>query len=265
MSSWTRPLAGCAALVLAIAACGGGGGSSPGASSPATTAPAATEAPAATDVPATAAPTEGGAAGPDISGAASALADLDSYHLKITMSMEGVEDSMFSAFGDGLVMEGTVIFEPVRAADITMTMGPAEQQMTVGYKVIGDKAWVSLGDAWMETPADDAQSTIDSLAPDKMLGSFSSVTGLAPVGDETKNGVATTHYSASGEELGAAMGTALGLADATWTVDFWVAKDGGYAVSYSVKGEGAKGSFEMTVDVTEIDNPANTVEPPPAS
>ncbi len=171
---------------------------------------------------------------------------------------------MFAAFGDGLTMEGVVIFEPVRAADMTMSMGTAEQTLDVGYRVIGDKAWVSLGSGWIETPAEDAQKTIDSLAPDKMLGSFSGLTGLTPVGEETKNGVETVHYTASGEELGASMGSALGLPDATWTVDFWVAKDGGYAVSYAIVGESANGSFEMTLDVTDINDPANAVEPPPA-
>lgn len=264
MSSWPRPLVGCAALVLVIAACGGGGGASPAAPTDGAATPAVTQAPSPTDAPSTVAPTDAGTA-PDIGGAAAALADLESYHLKITMKMDGVESSMFSAFGDGLTMEGTVIFKPVKAADITMSMGTAAQPMDIGYRVIGDKAWVSLGDAWMETPAEDAQSTIESLAPEKLLGSFSSVTGLVAVGEETRNGVATTHYRASGAELGAAMGSSLGLSDATWTVDFWVAKDGGYAVGYSVVGESATGSFEMTLDVSEIDNPANTVEPPPAS
>jgi hypothetical protein len=97
-----------------------------------------------------------------------------------------------------------------------------------------------------------------------MLGSFSGLTGLTPVGEEAKNGVETIHYTASGEELGAMIGSSLGLPDSEWTVDFWVAKDGGYAVSYSVVGEGSGGSFEMTLDVTDINNPANAVEPPPA-
>jgi hypothetical protein len=263
MSSWTRLRVGCAALVVVIAACGGGG-ASPAAPTDGAATPPATQAPASTDAAATAAPTDAGAA-PNIGGAAAALADLESYHLKITMKMDGVESSMFSAFGDGLTMEGTVIFKPVRAADITMSTGTAAQPMDIGYRVIGDKAWVSLGDAWMATPAEDAQATIESLAPEKLLGSFSSVPGLVPVGDETRNGVATTHYQASGPDIGAMMGSSLGLPDATWTVDFWVAKDGGYAVGYSVVGESATGSFEMTLDVSEIDNPANTVEPPPAS
>ncbi len=262
MSRCTRPLVGLAALVIAIAACGGG--ASPAAPTTSSTAPGATDAPATSEPASTVAPTEDAAAGPDIGGAAAALADLNSYHLAITMTMQGLESSMFAAFGDGLTMEGTVIFEPVKAADMTMSMGTAEQKLDVGYRVIGDKAWVSLGTGWIETPAEDAQKTIDSLAPEKMLGSFSGLTGLTPVGEETKNGVETVHYTASGEELGAMMGSSLGLPDAEWTVDFWVAKDGGYAVSYAIVGTGSNGSFEMTLDVTEINNPANAVEPPPA-
>lgn len=262
MSRCTRPLVGLAALVLAIAACGGG--ASPAAPEASSAAPAPTNVPATSDAPPTVAPTDDAAAGPDIAGAAAALADLDSYHLAINMSMQGLEDSLFSMFGDGLVMEGTVIFRPVKAADITMSMGPADEKLEIGYRLIGDQAWVSLGSGWIESPAEDAQQSIDSLAPDKMLGSFSGLTGLTPVGEEAKNGVETIHYTASGEELGAMIGSSLGLPDSEWTVDFWVAKDGGYAVSYSVVGEGSGGSFEMTLDVTDINNPANAVEPPPA-
>lgn len=265
MSGVTRPLAALAALVLLLSACGGaaspaapaGGSQAPGA----TTAPAASEAPAPSDATPTVAPSTG-AAGPDIAGAATALADLDSYHLKIAMSMQGLEQSMFAAFGDGLEMEGTVVFKPVRAADMTISMGTAAQKIDMGYRIIGDKAWVSLGDGWTATPADSADSMITSLSPEKLMGSFGSMPGMAAVGDETKNGVETVHYAASGDEIGAMLGSSLGLPGADWTVDLWVAKDGGYAVSYLITGQGANGKFEMAVDVTDINSPANTIEPP---
>ena len=267
MSSWTRPLAGLAALALAIAACGGAASQapSPGASgAPATSTapgtPAASDAmPTAT--PTTATPTTPGQ-GPNIGGAAAALADLDSYHLRTVMKMQGLQDSMFSMFGDGLVMEGTIVFRPTRAADITISMGSEAQKLEMGYRLIGDKAWVSLGGGWTESPADDAQKMIDSFAADKMLGSFAGVSGLTAVGDETRNGIETVHYSAPADVVGKALGTTIGLADATWSMDFWVAKDAGYAVSYAVLGKGASGSFEMTLDVSDINSPANTVEAP---
>jgi hypothetical protein len=262
MIKWLRPLAGLVVLVLMVAACGGGGSASPAASAEGSAPPAATDAPATEAPPAGETPAAGG---PDVAGAAAALSDLESYHLKLAMRLQGVEDGTFAAFGDGLTMEGTVIFKPVRAADITMAMGTAEQPLDMGYRVIGDQAWISMGGSWMETPADDAQQTIDSLAPEKLVSGFGSIPGLATVGDETKNGVATTHYSASGDALGVELNDVFGLADATWTVDFWVAKDGGYAVAYSVLGQGSTGLFEMTLDVSGINDPSNVVEPPPAS
>ena len=265
MSSWTRPLAGLAALALALAACGGSASQPP--STQGTGSPVASEAPASqapsSEAPASAAPTDAGQ-GPDISGAAAALADLDSYHLNMVMKMTGMEDSLFSAFGDGMKMDGTIIFRPTQAADLSISMGTEAQKLVMGYRLIGDKAWVSLGDSWMETTADDAQQTIDSFAPEKMLGSFSGMSGLTAVGDETRNGVETVHYSASGNAIGDAIGESLGLPGADWTVDFWVAKDAGYAVGYAVEGKSATGSFEMTLDVSDITSPSHAVEPPPA-
>ena len=261
MTSRTRLAAGLAALVLALAACGGNATPAPTTAGSAAPAPGSSATPAPVETAATAAPTEQGA-GPDLAGAAAALADLDSYHVRIVMKMAGVEDSMFSLFGDGLEMEGTIIFRPTRAADMTISMGTSAQKTEMGYRLIGDEAWVLFGDSWMASTAEDAQTTIDSFAPDKMLGSFEGVSGLQAVGEETKNGVATTHYTAPAEVVGASLGSTLGLADATWSMDFWVAKDAGYAVAYAVVGKGASGSFEMTLDVSRINDPANSVEKP---
>jgi hypothetical protein len=263
MTSWTRPLAGLAALSLVLAACGGSASPAPatgGTSAPSTSAPS-TGAPAPSEVAPTIAPTTG-SEGPDLAGAAAALSGLDSYHLRTVMKMQGLKDSIFSFFGDGLEMEGTIIFRPTRAADISISMGTEAQKTIMGYRLIGDEAWISLGDSWMASTAEDAQSTIDSFAPDKMLGSFAGVSGLAAVGEETKNGVATIHYTAPGDVIAASLGNSIGLTDATWSMDLWVAKDAGYAVGYAVVGKGASGSFEMTLDVSRINDPGNNVEKP---
>lgn len=263
MSSRARSLAGLAIIALVVGACGGGASASP--STAGSSAPGASSAPAASDAPATAAPTSAGQ-GPDLGGAAAALADLDSYHLKTVMTMKGMEDSLFAAFGDGLEMEGTIVFKPEQAADLTISMGTAAQKLEMGYRLLGDKAWISLGgDTWTETAAADAKTTIEGFAPAKLLGSFSGMTGLTAVGDESKNGVDTVHYQASGSAVGEAVGNSIGLPGADWTVDLWVAKDAGYAVGYAIVGTSDAGSFGMTLDVSDINSPSNIVEAPPAS
>ncbi len=258
MSSWTRTLAWLALLALAVAACGGGATSAP--TSDGSAPPVASAAPSASGSPSTA-PTSGDQ-GPDLAGAAAALGGLDSYRLRTVMTMEGLEESAFSLFGDGMEMEGTIIFRPTRAADISFAMGPEGQKTEMGYRLVGDAAWIRIGESWMVSTAQEAQSMIDSFAPDKLLGSFGGVSGLVSVGDESKNGIATTHYTAPGDAVGQAMGSAIGLAGATWTMDLWVANEAGYVVSYSVAGRGASGSFEMTFDISAINDPANTVQKP---
>ncbi len=263
MSSKGRLLAAFATLSLAFAACGGT--ASPAAETPGSTAPAASSAPSSSDpapVTTPAAVATAGTTGADISGAATALADLDSYHLLITMKTQGLDEGAFAMFGDGMEMEGTIIFRPTKAADMSISMGAAAQKLAMKYRVIGDKAWVSMGDSWMESPEADAQSMIDSFSADQMLGSFGGVGGLTAVGDETKNGVATTHYTAAADAVGQAVGSSIGLADAKWSMDFWVAKEGGYAVSYAIAGKNASGSFEMNLDVTDINSASNVVEVP---
>lgn len=264
MSRLARPLTAFAALALLLGACGGG--SSPAASSASSpepgatpTSPAATS-PAATDA-ATAAPTAAGGV-PDITTGAAALANLDSYHMKITMAMNGLDNTTFAAFGDGLAMDATIVTKPEKAVDMTVSMGTTGQKLEMGYRVVGDKAWVNLG-SWMEASAEDAASTIDSFSPEKMFGGFSSLSGLNAVGDETRSGVATTHYTATGSAVTSELNDTFGLENGAWTVDYWVAKDGGYPIAYTVEGKGSNDAwFSMSLEVSDINSPSNAVEEP---
>lgn len=46
------------------------------------------------------------------------------------------------------------------------------------------------------------------------------------------------------------------------SADVWVAKGGGYPVSMSVQAAGGSENFEMSFDITDINNPSNKVESP---
>ena len=83
-----------------------------------------------------------------------------------------------------------------------------------------------------------------ALAPGTLLGSIptGSLQNLPAVGQEEKNGVATTHYHVTGADSSQ---VALGLGPDS-VVDVWIADDGGYIVSMAMEG---------TVPVNEIDTP----------
>ena len=153
------------------------------------------------------------------------------------------------------------IVKPAIAMDMTMSTKDATGTQTAfGYRIIGDKAFISLGpDAWMETSAADAQSTVDSFKPENFMTNFGSLDQMQAVGDETKNGVATTHYKGTAPT---SVGSMFGLPTGTWTMEAWVAKDGGYLVSSALVGEATDGKFTMSVDISDLDSPNNTVEPP---
>jgi hypothetical protein len=245
-------------ITLLVAACGGSsatptpGGTSPAATTgPAATGPAATTGPAASEAP--------GGAG--IGGAVTALGDLSSYKFAITMATEGSATFSLLSGGGSLTIGGTVIMKPEVAMDMAMTTtNKAGASSTFGYRVVGDKAYMSLGpDQWVETSASDAQSTINAFKPENFMASFGSVDSLQAVGDETKNGVATTHYKG---QAPTSMGSMFGLPTGTWTMEAWVAKDGGFLVSSALLGEATDGKFSMTMDVTDLNSGDNKVEAP---
>lgn len=253
--------------VLALAACGGGStpaaSSEPGATPAAgsTAAPAATSGGEATEAPA-ASPAEGGI---DIGGAAASLDNLDNYSFKIEMKAEGGSEFMMVPAGGSLVMEGDVILKPTEAVDVTMTTNDGTTATVLGYRIIGDTAYINLGgDSWMSAPADDAASAVDAFKPGQMLGSYSSLEGLSKVGEEDKNGIPSEHYTSSSDP---GIGSTFGLPGATWTTDVWIAKDGGYVVSAAMtatgkNASGEQGTFVMTVDVTGANDPNLVIEPP---
>jgi hypothetical protein len=251
--------------LLALAACGGG--STPAASSEpgATPAAGATAAPEATsDAAATEAPASGGAV--NLGDAAASLENLDNYSFKIEMAAEGGSKGMMGmvASGGAIVMEGALQLKPVEAADITMTLGDGSQSTEIGYRIIGDKAYMNLGgDSWMAAPADDAAAAIDSLKPDKLLKGYATA-DMSKVGEEDKNGIPSVHYQSTADP---GVGGMLGLPTATWTIDTWLAKDGGFPVSASIVAEGKNdageaGKFSISVNVTGINDPNLKIEAP---
>ena len=252
MTRTRRTIATALAATLLVAGCGGGSGAT---TAPASTGPAATTAPAAT-----AGPSSQASGGAGIGGAVTALGDLTSYKFAIGMAAEGSASFTLLSDGGSMTISGTVITQPA-AMDMAMTTtDKTGASATFAYKVVDGKAYVSMApDQWMETSAADAQSTIDSFKPEKFMSSFGSLDTLQVVGDETKNGVATTHYKGTAP---AEMGALFGLPTGTWTMEAWVAKDGGFLVSSALTGEATDGKFTMTMDVTDLNSPANTVVAP---
>ncbi len=166
VAPWRSVLALGAAVVFAVAACGGSSTGSTGSAAPAaSSAPAGSEAPTGTEAPA---PSDASATDVPIAGAASKLADLSSYKFKITMSAKGVSSAAVQN-GD-LVFNGTVILKPVEAIDFSMeTTGDAASAGKIRFVAIGDKTWMDFGSGVMELPASDAASQasmFDSFKPD---------------------------------------------------------------------------------------------------
>jgi hypothetical protein len=256
--------------VLAIGACGSS--STPAATSGSSATPAATSGGGETAAPAGETPAPAGetpapaASGPvDISAAAAGLENLDNYSFRIDMKAEGGSEFMMVPSGGSLVMEGDVILKPTQAVDVTMTTSDGSTETAIGYRIIGDTAYINLGgESWMSAPADDAENAVDAFKPEAMLGSYSNLDGLAKVGEEEKNGIACEHYASTADP---GIGDMFGLPGASWTSDVWIAKDGGYMVSAVMtatgkNASGKAGTFTLAVDVTGANDPNLVIEPP---
>ena len=249
------PLTLAIAAALAVAACGG---SAPATQAPggaaSSTAPAASAAAAqpSAEVSQPSAEASQAPAGDTggLSGAAARLSSINSYKFKMTLSG--------GSFG---TMLGT---EPITG---TVTTNPKAAQMSMmGIDMVeaDGKTWIKMGTDWTESTDDSSSSLADSFAPEKMFGSTlsdSAAQGYKAAGEEQKNGVAAVHYKADANQLGE-YGSLFGVEGATWSADVWIAKEGGYPVSMSVQATGGSEKFQMSFDITDINNPSNKVELP---
>jgi hypothetical protein len=259
-------------LALVVGACGG---SSTATSSPG--AAASTGTGAATPSPATS--TGAGASADTASQAPAgndpigALAGLTSYKIKFSIGGSGATGGL-AAMGN-ITMAGTIVVKPDPAADITMTIGGAAPGSSasaapgIAMHIIekGGKTWTdALGTGMTESTDPSSTSLVDSLSPQKLLGGMDSyLAQMKTVGDEQKNGVATTHLQADDAALAAASSSLsmFGLTNGKWSWDVWVAKDGGYAVSWAMTGTGDGGaSMSIGMDLSDVNSPSNIVTTP---
>lgn len=236
-------LAGVAGMAIVVAACGGAASSG---ALPST----ATDEPTATAAASEIAPS---VALPSVDASAIVLPSFDPA--QILANLEGVDSYRIRMSTDGKVgYQATVVTKPELARDIRLGDDDAAQHMIV----IGDEAWLDSGDGFEPVPAALASSMLLAFDPIVLAGGFANAgawNGATQVGTEEHNGVEASHYRIDGSSIGAMVPTLPPGA----SIDVWISTDGGFIVGLEVVGEGGKG---FAVDVTEINDPANSVERP---
>jgi hypothetical protein len=256
---------------LALAACGGSASAAPTeAAAGSTPAPTATTAPteAPADTGTATVPTFNPA---DFSNAATNLQNADSY--KFSVEMQNASTGTAGSDSGSTVFTGTVVNKPDKAQTLNMIQKDASGNTTdeTNYIVIGDQTWTKSGSdtKWQEIPAAQAPAFLGfltSFRPEQLFSMYFAP-GAADntvVGDEQKNGVATTHYK-GGASIGAILSAIAGVSG-TWSSDVWISKDGGYLVHSEVSVASATsssgGSFAVVVDISDINSSSNVVTAP---
>ncbi|MEO5918595.1 MAG: hypothetical protein ABIQ17_03440 [Candidatus Limnocylindrales bacterium] len=256
---------------IAFAGCGGSASAAPSAADGTPTAAptdAATE-PAASDTGAASA--EPGQDPLDFSGAATNLENADSYRFNVELQTSSTDSGDTSA--GSTVFIGIVVNRPDKAQTLDLIDKDENGDVTdeTSYILLPGRAFARSGaeDPWQEIPAAQADMFIQALSAfrPEQLFSLYFAPGAADntrVGDEQKNGVATTHYK-GGEGLGAILSAIAGVSG-TWSSDVWISKDGGYLVhseaSVAASADSSGGSFSVIVDITDINSPTNVVKAP---
>jgi hypothetical protein len=246
---------------LLLAACGGGNEEeATEAQAPAAETPQGTEGPS------------DGAGGPsgEVPAPTDAFADLESYRYSISilfggedLAAQGMNDVTFDMTGAFVAPDRN----QVRVEGEVGGLNLQEESIT-----IGGRTWVRSGDTWREG---DATFDTADLTPASFFAGFDAedLQVIEPT-EETVNDVDAFRYSidrADIEQLQALTqifgeGDALQDLPEELSLDLWLAKDGGWPVKMvlTARGEsdGSEMNVEMSVDITDIDDPSIEIEPP---
>ena len=147
------------------------------------------------------------------------------------------------------------------------TEGTGSQQ-PVATVLVGNRRWVDYGGGWQQGWADREAA---EFGPADHLWDFEvDLQGLQPVG-ETVNGVASLRYDLAGinvKQLGT-ISLLTGLIDRMdfrFEAQLWLAEDGGWPVrlvlSVPADDDGRDIRFEYSMDITNVNDPTVTIEPP---
>jgi hypothetical protein len=178
----------------------------------------------------------------DLSDLTNNLSNVDSYRIGISVA-------------GSKVYQATVISKPEKAEQISLGDGT---DVTTIIK-IGTDTWISTGgDAFQKDDLGMANSLMGAFDPLLLFGAWAKGDIAAvstDLGSEQKNGVNAHHYrfDATSSLAGSfAIPAGAGL-------DFWVSDDG-YLVAYAFTGTAA--DQNMSIDITNVNDPANKVERP---
>ncbi len=194
------------------------------------------------------------------SGAAEALAGLNSYRYSTLFTFVGEED--------GEIEAGSIELTGIVA-------GPDEKHLTwmnledeERFEVIqlGDRAWVLSEDEWTEAPVMVAEAMSQAVLIYAPSVAWSGIFGeLEPtatyVGTETVNGISAYHYTSTYEQWGGYWAGELENASG----DVWIA-EAGYPVKYhfsatGIDEDGDRGTVTWRMDLADV-NTEIVIEPP---
>lgn len=256
-------LAASAALLVALAACGGG--QPPGATqAPGTTASVGASATAGTQ------PTGGPVAGEPlgsegVSAALTALQALDSWTFEVKTWTKSL----------GKTIEQTISGAQRMKPDVAIDAMHHTPNGDFHYIRIGEDLWSNLAtDEFYHYDAADSENLISQYEPLYVSGLVETVAGFTrvdyePVGPETVNGIAAVHYRAT-ESDREYLVQSFGLTADQWAADVWLAGDSGYVVRLAwgpQSVETAQASMGFLYDTTStncacpINPPTNVVSP----
>lgn len=194
-----------------------------------------------------------------------ALARFKSYRYRERISKDYLDGDEDDSIDD---LEGSFAFPDRAEVRWWPTVAGAAPQEPVVIVVVANRSWVGGGNGWQESRG--SREAIDFGPADHLDGFDVDLAELEPV-KETVNGVPSLRYDLSGgdvEDFGGLITLSRMIPEYadTFEAHLWLAEDEGWPVrllvSSSDEDDGRAVHFEYSLDITDANDPAITIEPP---
>ncbi|MEX1194173.1 MAG: hypothetical protein WD904_01125 [Dehalococcoidia bacterium] len=132
-------------------------------------------------------------------------------------------------------------------------------------RVIGDDAWVRVGDAWQTDEAREDEVLTPVVVCEQVVQAVRPSLRLADPEEVRLNGVTTRHYDldpAKAEEVPPVLGQELA---GTYTVDAWIATDGHWPVQFVIQSQDPAidaAAFRLSMTVRDVNDPGIRIVAP---
>ncbi len=131
-------------------------------------------------------------------------------------------------------------------------------------RTIGNLSWTRVGDQWRDQVPGESPLLTPRIICDELIVTIAPSISDAQPARESLDGIAVTHYKTARASI-THVSPLIGTVEGEYTVDLWIAEGGAWPAKLVIQSSSSGdtgASFQMTMELADVEDPGITVEEP---